>query len=85
MVTALPRIQVTRTPIVERALACAAKRWPGAPKSEQLTKLLELAVDRIQAETDERRATRRAALLEIRGTYDYPPDYLAELRAEDRE
>ena len=85
MVTALGRIQVTQTPIVERSLEIAARRWPGLPKSEQLTRMLEIANTTVESENAGRLAQRRAALRELRGKYDYPPNYLADLRAEDRE
>ncbi len=85
MTTALARIQVTQTPVVERALEIAARRWPGIPKSEQLTRMLEIANAAVEAERDERLARRRQALQEIRGKYSYPPNYLADLRADDRE
>jgi len=85
MVTALARIQVSRTPVVERALEIAARRWPGIPKSEQLTRMLEIANQTAESEHDQRLSQRRAALRALHGKYDYPPDYLADLRAEDRE
>ncbi len=85
MVTALARIQVTQTPVVERALEIAARRWPGIPKSEQLTRMLEIATATVEGENAERLARRKAALRELRGLIEYPPNYLVELRAEDRE
>lgn len=85
MVTALARIQVTQTPVVERALEIAARRWPGIPKSEQLTRMLEIATATVEGENAERLARRKAALRELRGLIEYPPNYLVELRAGDRE
>jgi hypothetical protein len=87
MPTALPRIQVTETPTIRRALALAARRWPDAPKSEQLTRMIEIGVDVVEKEQELRRERRMTALLELRRALAgcYPPGYLAELRAEDRE
>ena len=85
MPTALARIQITETPAVKHALALAARRWPNAPKSEQLTRMIEMGVATIETERAERQRRRTAAVLASQGIFNYPPNYLAELRAEDRE
>lgn len=85
MPTDLPRLQITRTPVVERALAIAERRWPGLPKSEQLTRLVESVVADEDAARAERKVRRKAALQELRGSVHYPPNYLSDLRAGNRE
>jgi len=87
MPTTLARIQLTETPAVARALALAARRWPDAPKSEQLTRMIEIGADTVAREQQLRVERRTAALRDLRRTLAgcYPPGYLEELRAEDRE
>ncbi len=95
MPTTLPRIQITEGPVVRRALEIATARWPNAPKSEQLTNLIAEKVAEVEAAqraADEARAAklarRRAAVVEFAGIFGsdvYPPNYLADLRAENRE
>ncbi|GAB3387879.1 hypothetical protein GCM10027568_08120 [Humibacter soli] len=80
MPTALNRIQVTQTPPVEKALEIAEREWPGTPRSELITRLMTAGADSIATARAERREARRKALEESRGTVDYPPDYLEELR-----
>jgi len=84
MPTTLNRIQVTQTPPVEKALEVAEKEWPGAPRSELITRLMTAGAESIAAARAERRAARRKALEESRGTIDYPPNYLKDLRKEWR-
>lgn len=80
----LRRVQVTRTPELERALAIAAQRWPDAPLSERLTRLATIGADSVSAaeEAMRRRSQRREVLEKYRGAFAdaYPPDYLEELR-----
>ncbi len=80
MPTALPRIQVTQTPPVAHALEIAAKEWPGVPRSELITRLMMAGAQSVETARAERRAARRRVLEETRGTIDYPPGYLEELR-----
>lgn len=80
MPTTLVRIQVTRTPPVARALEIAAKEWPGVPRAELITRLMTAGAQSVEAARAERRAARRKVLEETRGSIDYPPDYLEELR-----
>ncbi|MFT4229328.1 MAG: hypothetical protein QM602_03460 [Microbacterium sp.] len=82
MPTALPRIQVTQTEPVARALDVAAREWPGVPRSELVARLLVRGGASVEAARAARRAERRKALLESRGTFAdaYPPGYLDELR-----
>jgi len=87
MPTALSRIQLTETPVVVRALEHARKRWPDAPKSEQIARMLEIANAAVEDEVARRLAERRNALAELREMARdwYPRDYLRDLRADDRE
>lgn len=80
MPTILPRIQVTRTPEVERALDVAARLWPEAPLSERLARLATLGAD--SASGAESALQRRQALEKYQGAFAdaYPPGYLEELR-----
>lgn len=80
MPTALQRIQVTKTPPVERALEIAAREWPGVPRSELITRLVMVGAEHLAAAHSERRRMRRDALQQLRGSIDYPSGYLAELR-----
>jgi len=84
MPTVLPRIQVTRTPEVERVLEIAGRLWPDAPLSERLTRLATMGADAASgAEAAARRAAERREILEqYRGAFAdaYPPGYLEELR-----
>ncbi|MFT3834019.1 MAG: hypothetical protein QM711_11970 [Micropruina sp.] len=80
MPTTLVRIQVTRTPPVARALEIAAKEWPGVPRAELIARLMTAGAQSVEAARAERRAARRKVLEETRGSIDYPPDYLEELR-----
>ncbi|WP_157981542.1 hypothetical protein [Protaetiibacter intestinalis] len=82
MPTSLPRIQVTRTPRVDQALELAAAEWPGVPRAELVTRLLEEGAASLSATGTARRAQRRAALEQTRGSLAavFPPGYLEELR-----
>ncbi|MFT3861845.1 hypothetical protein [Micropruina sp.] len=80
MPTTLTRIQVTQTPPVAHALEIAAKEWPGIPRSELITRLMTAGAQSVETARAERRAARRKVLEETRGTIDYPPGYLEDLR-----
>jgi hypothetical protein len=84
MPTARPRIQVTETPPVERALQVAAQRWPGAARSDLVTKLLELGASALDESASGEVARRRSAVELTAGILDdvYEPGYLEELRRE---
>ncbi|QKT08222.1 hypothetical protein HUN08_14215 [Gordonia sp. X0973] len=81
MPTALPRIQVTQTPQVAEALEVAARTWPDVPRSELVTRLMTAGAETLETERADRRARRRRQLDRLRGTVDYPPAYLDDLRA----
>ncbi len=82
MPTTLTRIQVTQTPPVAHALEIAAQEWPGVPRSELITRLLTVGAQSVETARGERRAARRKALEETRGSFRdaYPPGYLDDLR-----
>jgi len=80
MPTALTRIQVTTTPAVAHALEIAEREWPGVARSEQLARLAARGAESVESAREERRGARRRALEQTRGTIDYPPGYLEELR-----
>lgn len=84
MPTTLPRLQVTRTPEVERALEVGARLWPGIPLSERLARLAAMGADAASGAEERLRqeTTRREALQRYRGAFvdAYPSGYLEELR-----
>jgi hypothetical protein len=82
MPTILPRIQVTQTPPVARALEIAEREWPGTPRAELIARLMARGAESVEVARAQRRAMRRASLEESRGAMAdaYPPDYLGELR-----
>ena len=80
MPTSLTRIQVTQTPQLRDAIELAEHEWPGLPKSELVTRLAALGAETISTRRSAKRAARRAALEATRGTIDYPPGYLDDLR-----
>lgn len=82
MSTSLPRIQVTRTPAVDRALAVAEREWPGIPRAELVTRLLDAGARQVEEDRAGRRAARRALLERTAGIVDYPDGYVAALREE---
>ncbi len=89
MPTALPRIQVTRTDEVERALEVAERLWPDLALSERLARLAAMGAQAaVDAETSaQRRADRRKVLEQYQGKFavDYPPGYLENLRKDGPE
>jgi hypothetical protein len=80
MPTTLARIQVTLTPPVVRALELAEEEWPGLPRAELVARLMSAGAESVESARAARRAARRAVLEETRGTIDYEPGYLDELR-----
>jgi hypothetical protein len=50
MPTQYPRIQSTRTPQLERALAVGARRWPGLEAGRVLTQLAEYGAAALERE-----------------------------------
>lgn len=82
MPTALPRIQVTQTAPVAAALQVAAQRWPDAPRSEQLARLLTTGANALAESQREQHDTRRQALDAASGRIRYPDHYLDALRSE---
>ncbi|MFT4136605.1 hypothetical protein [Microbacterium sp.] len=84
MPTALRRIQITRTPEVERALAVGQRMWPDLPLSERIARLAVLGAETASGaeEAVRRQQQRREALVRYRGAFAdaYPPGYLEELR-----
>ncbi|WP_375384368.1 hypothetical protein [uncultured Microbacterium sp.] len=79
MPTALPRIQVTRTPELDRALEVAARMWPDAPLSERITRLAELGADAVSGAEQTARAEGLRRLRELTADL-YQPGYLHDLR-----
>lgn len=80
MPTTLTRIQVTQTGQLRDAIELAEQKWPGLPKSELVGRLAVLGAEVLATERSAKRAARRAALEATRGTIDYPPGYLEDLR-----
>lgn len=76
--TTRPRIAVTETDAIVRALDVAARRWPGKTRAQLLALLVEAGVDHVQ--DDE--ARRQARITDTSGalTGVYGPGYLDELR-----
>ena len=79
MPTTRPRIQVTETPPVEHALDIAARRWPGAARSELVVRLIDRGAAAIEAEGQS-----MLEMLVAAGSLDgvYAPDELERLRGE---
>jgi hypothetical protein len=84
MHTARPRHQVTETPDVARALDLAAKRWPGAPRSKLLLRLVDVGSVALEHDQQREANVHRAAVTASSGKYAdaFGPDYLAKLRAD---
>lgn len=82
MPTVLPRVQVTQTPEMARALELAAQEWPDVPRSELIVRLVTVGAAELDAARARRAAARREVLAATAGTIDYPDGYLAELRDE---
>lgn len=84
MPTTRPRIQVTETPPVEHALDVAARRWPGAARSELIVRLIDRGAAAIEAEGQSMLESRLRAMLVTAGSLDgvYAPDELERLRGE---
>ncbi|MGW9113509.1 hypothetical protein [Microbacterium sp. NPDC055683] len=82
MPTALPRVQVTVTEPVARALETARARWPEASRSELLARLAVERAAELEAQGDGRRTRRSAAMAAHRGALGdaFPTGYLTELR-----
>jgi len=80
MPTTSTRIQVTQTRQLRDALEFAEQEWPGLPKSELVARLAVLGAEVLAARRSAKRAARREALEATRGTIDYPPGYLEDLR-----
>lgn len=84
MPTTRPRFQVTETAEIERALGIAARAWPGASRSELVTRLFQRGADSLEAEHESRRGERLRAVDFTAGRLDvaYEPGYLDGLRSE---
>jgi len=82
MPTALPRIQVTVTPELDRALAAASASWPGTPRSALVARLAAIGSESLRSQATDRREAHRRALDATAGSLRsaYPPNYLSELR-----
>lgn len=84
MPTTRPRIVITETDEVARALDAAARRWPEdrAHRSRLLLRLVAEGERVAGAEAEEARRRRIEAVEATRGiaTGCYPPGYLEELR-----
>ena len=84
MPTTRPRYLVTETDALAEALTAAAERWPGVSRSQLLVRLALEGHRAAQAEHDERRERRLAAIEEYSGalTGVYGSGYLKTLREE---
>jgi hypothetical protein len=83
MPTTRPRLTITETEDVARALDDAAARWPEVRSRQQLLlRLLEQGHEALRRDRDEDAARRRQAILRTSGslTGSYAPDHLAALR-----
>jgi hypothetical protein len=78
-----PRLTITETDDVARALDEAAERWPEIrSRRELLLRLVEEGRAALAHDDDERTAARREALVKTSGalTGAYEPDHLTRLR-----
>jgi hypothetical protein len=84
MPTTRPRFQVTETPAVERALKVAAVQWPGASRSELVTRLFEKGADALESDKSVQLERRRRLIRDSAGHFDeaYHAGYLEELRGD---
>jgi hypothetical protein len=84
MPTIRPRFQVTETDEVERALQVAAAEWPGASRSELVSRLFAAGADALDGVRRERRTARLAAIEATAGilTDLYEEGYLEKLRTD---
>lgn len=81
MPTTRPRLTITETEDVARAIDLAAQQWPTVKTRQQLVLRL---IQRGEEALDEERSTaaerRRAAIRKWAGSHPFPPGYLEELR-----
>jgi hypothetical protein len=83
MPTTRPRLTITETDDVARALDDAAARWPEIGSRQQLLlRLLKQGHESLRRDRDEDAARRREAIRRTSGslTGSYAPDHLAALR-----
>ena len=82
MPTTKPRFQVTETEEIEHALKIAGALWPGASRSELVTRLFAAGADALDGVRQKRRADRLAAIEASAGALTdlYFDGYLEELR-----
>jgi len=83
MPTTRPRLTITETDDVARALDDAAARWPEVRSRRQLLlRLLEQGQEALRRDRDADAERRRQAIRRTSGslTGSYPPDHLAALR-----
>ena len=80
--TTRPRVFVTETDELKRALDDAARRWPGESRSALLVRLALEGHDAAQIEHDQVVRSRLAAIDRWSGAFSdgYDPNLLAELR-----
>jgi len=71
---------VTPTPELQAAIEAEARRAPAVPRSELVVRLALRGARATDHDRAARRARRRQALHETRGTFAYPDGYLDDLR-----
>lgn len=82
MPTTRTRHQITETPAVAHALAIAACRWPGEPRSKLLLRLIHTGGKTLEEAQNETIRSRKEAIDAASGKYPdaFGEDYLVELR-----
>lgn len=82
MATSRPQHRINETDEVAAALDAAARHWPEDRRSrgKLILRLIEEGRHAVCAEHDRRLARRRTTLERTRGTFEYGPGYLDELR-----
>lgn len=84
MPTTKPRYAITETEEVAEALRFAALKWPDDRErpSRLILRLVAEGGKAISPEIEARRARRLAAIEDFVGAYNYPDNYLEDLRSE---
>jgi hypothetical protein len=78
MPTTRPRLAVTETETIARALDIAAQRWPGKTRAQLLTLLVEEGVRHVEDDEVHRQSLITSTSGALTGMYG--TDYLAQLR-----
>ena len=82
MTTSLPRIKVTVTEPVAKALEVADETWPGLQRSQQVARLLSEGARSLASAQKLSKEKRREVLEATRGMVAYQDGYLDQLRGE---